>query len=204
LKLLGIGQWLWIKGIKPDSYLYCGAWRDIANGWTVGGIGLFQSPLSWLVNNNAKWEWEKLMGLSWLNYFTIIALCVGAWSWIGFWVSGATDWSLMISAVGWVLIGTLGIWRPEPLVEVVLTYQRMQQIRKFEIELAKRIGAGRAAEIIRELGGEIISNPILSRSPAKTAEAIAHIATFRGPLASAHEIAAEFVQRLSEQLDRKE
>jgi HEAT repeat protein len=68
---------------------------------------------------------------------------------------------------------------------------------EFEKELGRRIGADRAAEISRELGKEIVSNPIIKRGADTAAEAVALIAQHRGPEASAHEIAAEFVEQLS-------
>jgi len=67
---------------------------------------------------------------------------------------------------------------------------------KLEVELANRLGAERAAAIVRELGRDIVTNPIIERSPAVAAEAVARIARMRGSVASAHEIAAEFVQRM--------
>lgn len=70
---------------------------------------------------------------------------------------------------------------------------------RFEKELGSRIGAERAAEIARELGDELLSNPVMERGADVAAEAAAQIATFRGAGASAHEIAAEFVERLSKQ-----
>jgi len=71
---------------------------------------------------------------------------------------------------------------------------------EFERELAHRIGEDRATAIARELGSELLSNPLLQRGAADAAEAAATIARFRGPSASPHEIAAEFVDRLSRQL----
>jgi hypothetical protein len=73
----------------------------------------------------------------------------------------------------------------------------------FEKELGKRIGADRAAEIARELGKEILSNPIMKRGADTAAEAVEMIARHRGPGASAHEIAAEFVNGLSKQMDQR-
>jgi hypothetical protein len=71
---------------------------------------------------------------------------------------------------------------------------------ELERELAQRIGAERAADIVRDLGREIVNNPIIKRSPEVAAEALAVIARHRGPTASSREIAAEFVDGLMKQM----
>lgn len=75
-----------------------------------------------------------------------------------------------------------------------------KQTSKFEVELAGRLGAERAAEIVRELGPDIVKNPVIDRSPDLAAEAIKGIAMLRGAAASPHEIAGDFVQQLLKRL----
>lgn len=71
---------------------------------------------------------------------------------------------------------------------------------RFEKKLAASLGAERAAEIVRELGPDIVKNPVIDRSPDLAAEAIKGIAMLRGAVASPHEIPGDFVKRLLKQL----
>jgi hypothetical protein len=71
---------------------------------------------------------------------------------------------------------------------------------EFEKALARKIDPDRAAAIARELGKEILSNPLMKQSANETAEVVATIARFK-PNATPHEIAAEFVDGLSKQFE---
>lgn len=73
---------------------------------------------------------------------------------------------------------------------------------EFERVLADLIGNERAADIARELGGEILSLPVMRRRGTVAAEAVAAIAQHQGSNASANAIAAEFVQRTLDLLSK--
>lgn len=71
----------------------------------------------------------------------------------------------------------------------------------FEKELAQRVGAERAADIVKELGSELVNSALLKKLAGDAAEIVATIVRFKGPGASAHEIAREFVTQLKRGVD---
>jgi hypothetical protein len=67
---------------------------------------------------------------------------------------------------------------------------------KLEAALARKVGAAKAREILKDLGPKITTNPVIERSPDMVAEAIGGISIYLGPSATAHEIASEFVRQM--------